>query len=127
MTLTKEETIVYDLIRNSPKKITQLEIARAAPELGSHKRHEGYMTTESTLREIRQIIRDLRIKHSLFILSDKNGYWIMKEREEAVRYITRIEKTAKAAAKAYYVTYNAMKRNFGINSDYLEKQLTMFE
>ncbi|MGB4268976.1 MAG: hypothetical protein WBK20_07320, partial [Spirochaetota bacterium] len=84
-------------------------------------------TTESTLREIRQIIRDLRIKHSLFILSDKNGYWIMKDREEAVRYITRIEKTAKAAAKAYYVTYNAMKRNFGINSDYIEKQLTMFE
>ena len=41
MTLTKEETIVYDLIRNSPKKITQLEIARAAPELGSHKRHGG--------------------------------------------------------------------------------------
>lgn len=124
--LTPQEQTVYDIILHSPKKITQQQIAKLAPQLGSHEKHEGYMTQDSTLRKIRQIIRTLRISHGLFILSDKTGYWIMKDKSEARQYVARIEKTAKAQAKAWHVTYQAMRRNFGINSEYFDKQIELF-
>ena len=124
--LTNDQKLVYDLIVNSGSRITQLEIARKAPSLGSHERHEGYLSMESTLRKVRAIIRDLRIKNGLFILSDRRGYWIMKSDSEKREYLQRLEKTAKASAKAYYVTYEAMKRNMGIKSEYFEKQTSLF-
>jgi len=125
--LTTEEKIVYDLIIGvGDGRITQLQIAKLAPQLGSHEKHEGYLTLDSTLRKIRQIIRDLRIKKFLFILSDKRGYWVMQERGEAVKYIQRVEKTARSQAKAHYTTYQCMRRNFGINSDYFETQGKLF-
>jgi hypothetical protein len=127
--LMPDEKIVYDLIVSCNGRITQLDIARSASWLGSHPIHESHLNInhqQSTLRKIRQIIRDLRIKHHLFILSDVNGYWIMKDRSEAIEYIQRIEKTAKAQAKSWYVTYQCMRRNFGINSDYFETQGKLF-
>ena len=124
--LTEDQKTVYDLIVNSGGRITQLDIVKKAPQLGSHEKHEGYMTIDSTLRKVRQIIRDLRIKNGLFILSDRNGYWVMKSEEEKREYLRRLEKTAKASAKAYYVTYEAMKRNMGVNSEYFEKQTSLF-
>jgi len=124
--LTEDQKLVYDLIVNSDGRITQLDIARKAPSLGSHERHEGYLTLDSTLRKVRQIIRDLRIKNGLFILSDRKGYWIMKSDDEKREYLRRLEKTAKASAKAYYVTYEAMKRNMGIRSEYFESQPKLF-
>jgi len=124
--LTKDQRLVYDLIVNSGGRITQLDIARKAPSLGSHERHEGYLSMESTLRKVRQIIRDLRIKNGLFILSDRKGYWIMRNDEEKREYLTRLEKQARASAKAYHVTYECMKRNCGMRSEYFEKQLNLF-
>jgi hypothetical protein len=125
--LNPDEQAVYDLIVNCPNRITQQQIAIAEPRLGSHSRHEGYMSEASTLRRIRQIIRDLRIIHGLFILSDKNGYWIMKEREEATKYLARIERVAKATAKGYFETYRAMQRNFSVKSEYFDTQMSLFE
>jgi len=127
--LTNEQKIVYDLILNSNGRITQLDIARSAAWLGSHATHEGHLKInheQTTLRRVRSIIRDLRIKHNLFILSDKDGYWMMKDRSEAIEYIQRVEKTAKAQAKAWFTTYQCMRKNFGINSDYFEKQMDLF-
>jgi len=58
--LTNEEKIVYDLIVGvGDGRITQSDIAKKAPTLGNHEKHEGYLTHDSTLRKIRQIIRDL--------------------------------------------------------------------
>jgi len=125
--LTKEENAVYALIANTDGKITQLQIARSATWLGCHPEHEGYTNPKaSTLRKVRQIIRDLRIKKAIPILSDNEGYWIVKYPDEANRYISRIEKTAKAQARAWFETYSAMKKNFGIRSDYFDKQLNLF-
>jgi hypothetical protein len=123
-TLTPEEQIVYALISNS-KRITQAEIAKSAYWLGYHQKHEAHLnlpTKESTLRKIRQIIRDLRIKKGMLILSDKEGYWVVNNREEAVEYCQRIEKMAKAQARAWHETYSAMRKNFNIKSDYFDNQ-----
>jgi len=123
--MTAEEKTVYDLISNN-ERITQMQIAKSATWLGSHPKHEGYPVSESTLRKVRQIIRNLRLNHGILILSDVNGYWVMKDRGEVVEYLTRIEKMAKAQSKAWFETYSAMKKNFGVNSDFFNKQGTLF-
>lgn len=127
MELSKEEQAVYDCIQQANGKITQQNIARQV-WVGCHEKFEGYDTPKgSTTRKVRAIIRDLRIKHFLHILSDSDGYWIMKDKGEIREYLLRIEKTAKAQAKAWYVTYNSMRRNFGVQSQYFEQQGKLFE
>lgn len=125
MNLTQDEQSVLNLIYNSKHRITQQEIADSERWLGSHPEFE-IEKRESTLRKIRQIIRDLRIKKGYMILSDAKGYWIMKDRQEAIEYCERIERMAKAQAKAWFETYNAMRKNFGLNSIYFEQQGKLF-
>lgn len=125
MQLTNDEQSVLNLIANSDYRITQQEIADSERWLGSHPVHE-IEKRESTLRKIRQIIRDLRIKKGYMILSDAKGYWLMKDRQEAIEYCERIERVAKAQAKAWFQTYNAMRKNFGLNSEYFEQQGKLF-
>jgi hypothetical protein len=125
MQLTYDEQCVLNLISNSAYRITQQEIADSERWLGSHPIHE-IDRSESTLRKIRQIIRDLRIKKGYMILSDSNGYWLMKNRQEAVEYCERIERMAKSQAKAWFETYNAMRKNFNLTSDYFDQQGKLF-
>jgi len=125
--LTEPQKIVYDLIVNSNGRITQLDIARKAPSLGSHERHEGYLTLDSTLRKVRSIVRDLIMKHGVFILSDKKGYYIKKTEEEAEEFMKRFERQAKASAKSYMQRYHVMQRMYGFKSQYFEKQIDLFE
>ena len=125
MLLNNDEQCVLNLISNSAYRITQQEIADSERWLGSHPIHE-IDRSESTLRKIRQIIRDLRIKKGYMILSDSNGYWLMKNRQEAVEYCERIERMAKSQAKAWFETYNAMRKNFNLTSDYFNQQGKLF-
>ena len=125
MQLTNDEQCVLNLISNANHRITQQEIADSERWLGSHPIHE-IDRKESTLRKIRQVIRDLRIKGGYMILSDAKGYWIMKDKQEAIEYCERIERMAKSQAKAWFETYNAMRKNFNLSSDYFEQQGKLF-
>ena len=125
MQLTNDEQCVLNLISSANHRITQQEIADSERWLGSHPIHE-IDRSESTLRKIRQIIRDLRIKGGYMILSDAKGYWIMKDTQEAVEYCERIERMAKSQARAWFETYNAMRKNFNLSSDYFEQQGKLF-
>lgn len=127
MNLTKEEKAVYDCIREADGRITQLQLARKV-YVGCHDKFEGYDNPkQSTLRKVRQIIRDLRMNHGLFVLSDEEGYWLMKDREEAKTYIERMERIAKATTKGYFETFKAMQKAFGVTSEYFIKQGQLFE
>jgi len=127
LNLTNEEKLVYDEIVACNGRITQLQLARKV-FVGCHERFEGYDNPkQSTLRKIRQIIRDLRMKHGLFILSDEEGYWVMKEKSEAKTYIERMERIAKATTKGYFDTFRAMQKAFGVTSEYFSKQGELFE
>jgi len=124
--LSKEEQLVYDEIVACNGRITQLQLARRV-FVGCHEKFEGYDNPkQSTLRKIRQIVRDLRMNHGLFVLSDEEGYWMMKDKAEAKIYIERMERIAKATTKGYFDTYKAMQRNFGIRSDFFEAQGNLF-
>ena len=117
MLLTDDEQSILNLISSTNNRITQQEIANSERWLGSHPIHE-VDRRESTLRKIRQVIRDLRIKKGYMILSDAKGYWIMKDRQEAIEYCERIERMARSQARAWFETYNAMRKNFNLSSDY---------
>lgn len=120
--MTPQHQQVLDLIREG--KVTQQQIADKL-SVGWHDKYEQ-PTRESTLRKVRQLIRDLRIEHGEKIISDKNGYWIPQTNEEINEYLGRLEKIAKAQAKSHMITYAAMKNLFNVKSDYFE-QLNLFQ
>ena len=118
--LTTTELCVYELIEAG--RITQQEICNSARFIGCHPIHEDFIKDKnpSTLRKIRQVIRDLRLIHGARILSDSNGYWICKSNEEATEYLIRLEGYAKSQAAADFETYRAMKNIFKVESEYFE-------
>ena len=126
MELSEEERAVMNCLlptfgahtNGKRRKITQSQIAQNARWMGSHP-HENY-SSETTLRKIRQVIRDLRMKRGAPILSDTNGYWIPEDKSEIDGYIEQLELIAKAQTKAWFETYEAMKRIFDIHSEYFE-------
>ena len=108
-----------------PKKtqITQLEIARSEKWMGCHEREIDAVqcTLESTVRQIRQIIRNLRINHMVPILSDSYGYFLPSTIDEAHEYIERTEREARSRAASSIETYRIMKKSLGISSNFFEK------
>lgn len=118
--LSPIECCIYELIEKA--RITQQEICNSARFIGCHPIHEDFIKdkTPSTLRKIRQVIRDLRLIHGARILSDSNGYWICKSSEEATEYLVRLEGYAKSQAAANFETYKAMKNIFKVESQYFE-------
>ena len=103
-------------------RVTQSDISSLLPNLGSHRKHEYERSNESTLRQVRQIIRDLRTKRWAPILSNINGYWIPQSETEAREYLNRSEHEVKARVMASFETYKVMRESLGISSDYFEGQ-----
>lgn len=127
--LTQEERAVMrslyvEFVGRTGKKITQRQLANTHEWMGCHPTHESDImknTMETTLRKVRQVIRDLRIKHSIPILSSRSGYWICLSESEAFDYMNKLELEAKSQAKAWYETYSCMKKTLTVTSDYFEK------
>lgn len=101
--------------------ITQKEIAEAIPSLGGHKKYDS-RTEESTLRQVRQVIRDLRINRWTPILSDHNGYWLPKNEDEITIYLERVAKEILARIIASQETYKALRESVGVVNTFLDKQ-----
>lgn len=118
--------VLYDRWKKKEGRITQRELAQELPNLGKHRRDKG-RSEESTLRQVRQLIRDLRINRWAPILSDDEGYWLPQNEGEAKEYIERVEQEVKARAAAGFETYRAMKESLGIASDFLEGQGKLLE
>lgn len=118
--------LLYDKWYHKRGKITQREIADTLPKLGSHKEHE-HRTEESTLRMVRQIIRNLRVYQSAPILADRNGYWIPHSEIEVADYLEKTEREVKARIASSYETYKAMKESVGITNPFFDNELPVAE
>lgn len=123
-----EAMVLTELAANG--KLTQRELANRLPLLGCHKRFEGEVIPEArqfetTLRKVRQIIRTLRLTYGQPILSDSKGYWICNNPDEAAEVLARMERTAKAQARAWNETYIGMRNVFNIKSKFFEGQLSL--
>lgn len=101
--------------------IMQKEISELLPRIGGHPKYDS-RHEETTLRKIRQVVRDLRTLRWAPILADNRGYWIPQTEKECKDYIDRVEKEVKARVVASFETYRAMKESIGISSDYLDRQ-----
>ena len=133
--MSHKHRVVLDIIiantYNATAKITQRQIANCEQWLGCHRVHEEEVIPkarqyETTLREVRQIIRDLRLLHRVPIISDVKGYWIPAKLKEVDETIARMERTAKSQAGAWFETYRAMRGIFTIESEYFEAQTKLF-
>lgn len=127
--MSEEEIAVFSVIYETPH-ITQRQIANTERWLGCHEKFEDDLPipdkTETTLRRVRQIIRNLRLKNKCPILSDRNGYWIPANEQEVKECMVRMEQQARSSAKAYMVTYYELHKVFNIRSEYFEAQLPLF-
>ena len=126
-----KERVVYELIEGGDR-ITQLEICRNARFLGCLEKYEGHLPIDkesSTLRQIRGIVRSLRMEHNCPIVSGIDGYFIPKSDDEVKEYIARMEAISRAQAKSWRDTYFHMVKVFGdsARSDYFESQGTLFD
>lgn len=104
-------------------RISQRGIAVSAPWLGCHPEHEADVVRnefESTLRKVRQIIRDLRIIHKIPVLSDSDGYFLPSTQEEADEYVKRVEAEARARAASSLETYRAMRDMLTVGNKFFE-------
>lgn len=104
-------------------KKTQRDIVTTERWLGCHPKHEKDIVQnelETTTRQVRQIINDLRTKYLAPILSDENGYWICRTKDEAEQYMARMEQKVKATTKAYFSTYSVMKEALSMQSSFFE-------
>lgn len=120
--------LMIGLEQNRP--ITQEEIAKSERWIGCHPEHErgikeGHMDT--TLRMVRQIIRDLRIKYHVPVLSDNRGYYLPRTEEEAAEYLKELETKAQSQAKSWFETYGAMKVALNITSPFFEVQSKYYQ
>lgn len=128
--LTDEERAVMSVLVLTFKmdryKVSQRDIARSVRWLGCHPTHEAMIARnkwETTTRQVRQIINDLRLKYQVPILSDRHGYWIARRESEAREYLSRIELEVKSLVKANFERYKAMKEALDISSEYMERLL----
>lgn len=116
----EEKAVMANLWSNYGQgKVTQLMIARSERWMGCHPKHEADIRAnkmETTTRQVRQIIRDLRVKWEVPIISDVKGYWIVTSQEEAEEYLDRLEIEAKAQIKSWIETSNAMKHALNIHN-----------
>lgn len=127
--LTPEEravmTVLWKRWKDGGGRVTQMDIARSEPWLGCHEKYEMDRVRkpdETTLRKVRQIIRDLRVTHYAPILSDRAGYWIPKGENEVREYLDRLEAEAKAQIQSWLETHRSMEVTFGMSCEYLRTQ-----
>lgn len=125
--MTQEMIIVMDAIvaaTRSNRKVSQREIADSEPWLGCHTKFEGELIAknkqhESTLRQVRQIIHDLRVDFGIPIISDHNGYWIPTNESDANAFIERLEAETKASIASKAQTYKALRNSLNVQQSSL--------
>src|SRR3989344_4068202 len=124
--MTDEERAVMSQLGKAYKEnrhITQLDIAKSQRWLGCHPEHEKDIWSnefETTTRQVRQTIFDLRHKYQMPIVSDNTGYYIPVSEEEARTYIVSLENMVKAQTKSLFSTYNVMKQALNMQSNFFE-------
>lgn len=130
--ITKKESAILGILMLNwgIKKIKQKEIA----ENGFWKKlSTGNSTVDSETREIRKIIRKLRVNCNIPIIHDIDGHYLPETEEEVNVFLERLESEAKKRAAASLETYKAMKESLGVTSNLLDKldmsgtQLVIYE
>lgn len=103
--------------------MTQKDLVRSDRWLQARPDHHTMLERgdlETPMRQVRKVINDLRTKYNAPIISDHSGYWICRSQTEAMEYLDRLGKEAKATVAAHFTTYNSMKRALNTTSQLFE-------
>jgi len=111
----QEHREVLAFIARASKPVTQADIADGCPAFGAHWREVSAIPelkhkAQSTLRKIRQLVRDLRVDHGVPIISGAKGYALPRSVDEVDTYVERKHRQAKANAASWFETYRAVER-----------------
>lgn len=106
--------VLLDAVATSSRIRTQADLAIAVPSIGAHRRETEAIPhmkrkRDTTLRKVRQIVRDLRVQYGIPILSSPQGYWLPRDEAEVDSYVERAEKQARATAASWFETYRAVR------------------
>lgn len=127
--MNTEEHLVLDVLAkqlklnvtdNTEVHLTQRtmveKIAARGQAIGRHPKWEkGDGTFDSTVRQLREVIRSLRMQYKIPICSDDKGYWIPPTLKQLEAYMVRADKQAAAAARAHLATISILKRRWHHN------------
>lgn len=118
--LSNAERQIYIIIHRN-KRVKMAELARQTA-LGDYETYEESQEG-TTKRKVRKIIRDLRIKHRIPIMSDIKGYFLAHVQAEAVDFMGRIEKRL----VSHLIMYHTFKKMFNVECSEVEEQLKLFD
>jgi hypothetical protein len=104
----QHQSVLLLIVERGP--IRQDQIAHSAPFLGAHPQHDK-SSLETTTRQVRQLVRDLRVIHGVTILSSRAGYRLSDSRESTEAYLNAKYGSAIASGRAAMETYEAMRRS----------------
>jgi len=125
--LSTEEKAVMSCIMQGYKNntvVTQNDIAISVRWIGCHPKHEVDIVANrlsTTKRQVRQVVRYLKVNHHAPILSSDKGYFIPRTQAEVDTYILRLEAQTKAQIISYQETYKAMKQSLETTSNFFEE------
>lgn len=123
--MSQEQKDVANLIvraSHNGQKLKQKQIATLI-NVGKNKHDSDAIDAhENTLRKVRQIVRELRVIHRLPIVSNRTGYWIPYDEQEARDFLEKTEKVAVAHYMSAKETYSVMAEVLDIKSEFFTNQ-----
>jgi hypothetical protein len=120
---TQKEIAVLGIlsIRWGDKPVTQREIAEHTYWKKATESTHKSGSIDTTMREVRRVIRKLRITHKLAIMHSSSGYYLPESQSDMEEFIGRLEQEAKGRAASSMETYKVMKDTLGISSPLFEQ------
>lgn len=101
------------------KKISQTLIS-THKDWQFHYSQESNQSLDTTKREVRKVIRNLRTTHKIPVLSSYEGYFLPETDKDVATYIEKLESEAKSRASSSLETYRCMKQISGNSSAFLD-------
>lgn len=81
----------------------------------------GNSQPETAMRELRKVIRKLRVQHSIPILHGAEGHYLPETQDEVEEFMTRLEREVTRHTSSSFETYQVMKNSLGVTLTLLDR------
>lgn len=118
--ISKKEAVVLSILMLNwgKEKIKQKDIIE-------HPYWKKYTTEnsqpETSMRELRRVIRKLRVRCGIPILHSFEGHYLPETQEEIEEFMGRLEREVTRHTSSSLETYQIMKNSFGVTSALLDR------
>lgn len=118
--ITKRESVVLSILMLNwgKEKIKQKDLITHPFWI---KHSTGNSLPETEMRELRRIIRGLRVHHNIPILHSSEGHYLPETQDEVEDFMERLEREVTRHTSSSYETYQVMKNSLGVTSSMLDR------